>query len=201
VTRLSTFLLISLLLFNLLVAAPPQLNAQAPVSKLHIDIVEGDGQIINVKSHINPAPVVQVVDDNNQPIPGALVVFFLPSQGPGGTFANGSRNLTVSTDRSGRAAAAGVIPTRQTGQYEIRATASYQGQTASADIAQTNVSGISASNTGGGLSAKAWIIIGIAAGAVVGGVFAARSSGSSSATTSNSGIVINAGTPTVGPRQ
>jgi hypothetical protein len=51
------------------------------------------------------------------------------------------------------------------------------------------------------LSAKAWIIIGIAAGAVVGGVFAARASGSSSATTSNSGIVINAGTPTVGARQ
>ena len=197
--RLYTAVLISLLLFNLL-TTPPALDAQNPTLKIHVDIVEGDGQIINIKSRINPAPVVQVVDDNNQPVRGALVVFFLPSQGPGGTFANGSRNLTVSTDRNGRAAASGILPNTQTGQFEIRASASFQGQTASAVISQTNVSGISSSSTGGrGLSAKGWIILGaLAAGAVVGGIFAAR--GGSSSSSGNTGIVITAGTPTVGAR-
>jgi hypothetical protein len=222
VTRLSTAFLISLLLFNSLVIAPPALNAQAPAattqppaaaarapaqtaqaaaSKIHVDILEGDGQIVNIKARINLAPVVQVVDDKNQPLPGALVVFFLPTQGPGGTFPDGSRNLTVSTDRNGHAAAAGIVPNDQTGQFSIRASASYQGQTASADITQVNVSGVSASGTGGGgLSAKAWILIGVVAGAAVGGVLAARSGGSNSSTSGNTGIVITAGTPTVGAR-
>lgn len=206
-TRLSTAFLISLLLFNFLVMAPA-LNAQVtaptaqpPASKIHVDILEGDGQIINIKARINPAPVVHVVDDQNQPVQGALVVFFLPSQGPGGTFPDGSRNLTVSTDRNGHAAAAGIVPNNQTGQFSIRASASYQGQTASADITQVNVSGISASGTGGGgLSAKAWILIGVVAGAAVGGILAARSAGSSASTAGNTGIVITAGTPTVGAR-
>jgi hypothetical protein len=203
VTRLSTAFLISLLLFNFMVT-PEAANAQAAaptVSKIHVDILEGDGQIINIKARINPAPVVQVVDDKNQPVQGALVVFFLPSQGPGGTFPDGSRNLTVSTDRNGRATAAGMIPNNQTGQFSIRASASYQGQTASAEITQVNVSGVSASSTGGrGLSAKAWILIGVVAGAAVGGILAARGSGSSSSTSGNTGIVITAGTPTVGAK-
>jgi hypothetical protein len=207
VTRLSIAFLISLLLFNFLVtpeatnAQPPAGAAQAPTSKIHVDILEGDGQIINIKARINPAPVVQVVDDQSQPVQGALVVFFLPSQGPGGTFPDGSRNLTVSTDRTGRATAAGIVPNNQTGQFSIRASASYQGQTASADITQVNVSGVSASGTGGGgLSAKAWILIGVVAGAAVGGYLAARGSGSSSSTSGNTGIVITAGTPTVGAK-
>jgi hypothetical protein len=206
VTRLSTAFPIFLLLFNFLVApeagiAQPPAAANAPVSKIHVDILEGDGQIINIKARINPAPVVQVVDDQNQPVQGALVVFFLPTQGPGGTFPDGSRNLTVSTDRNGRATAAGIVPNNQTGQFSIRASASYQGQTASADITEVNVSGISASGTGGGgLSAKAWILIGVVAGAAVGGYLAARGGGSSSSTAGNTGIVITAGTPTVGAK-
>ena len=199
-TRLSIAFLISLLLFNFLVT-PEATNAQAPAAKIHVDILEGDGQIINIKARINPAPAVQVLDDKNQPVQGALVVFFLPSQGPGGTFPDGSRNLTVSTDRNGRAAAAGIVPNNQTGQFSIRVSASYQGQTASAEITQVNVSGVSASGTGGGgLSAKAWILIGVVAGAAVGGFLAARGGGSGSSTSGNTGIVITAGTPTVGAK-
>jgi hypothetical protein len=191
--RLLTAFLIPLLLFNLNGQTP----APAQVTRIHVDVLEGDGQIVNIKSRMNPAPVVQVVDDNNQPLQGALVVFFLPSQGASGTFANGSRNLTVTTDRGGKASAVGIIPNNQTGQFEIRASASYQGQSASATISQTNVSGISASGGGGGLSKKGLIIIVVAVGAVVGGVFAAKGGGSSSSSGSP-GIVIVPGTPTVG---
>ncbi len=194
VLRLYTAFLISLLLFNLNAQTP----APAQVARIHIDVLEGEGQIVNIKSQVHAAPVVQVVDDNNQPLRGALVVFFLPSQGPGGTFPNGSRNLTVSTDRDGKAAAAGIVPNNQTGQFEIRASASYQGQTANATISQTNVSGISTSGGGGGLSKKGLIIIVIAAGAVVGGIFAAKGGGSSSSSSGSPGIVIVPGSPTVG---
>jgi hypothetical protein len=201
VTRLSIAFLISLLLFNFLVTPEAEAQAPAAVSKIHVDILEGDGQIINIKARINPAPVVQVVDDKNQAVQGALVVFFVPSQGPGGAFPDGSRNLTVSTDRTGRATAAGIVPNNQTGQFSIRVSASYQGQTASVEITQVNVSGVSASGTGGrGLSAKAWILIGVVAGAAVGGILAARGGGSGSSTAGNTGIVITAGTPTVGAK-
>lgn len=163
-----------------------------------MNVVEGDGAIINIKSHINPVAAVQVVDDNNKPIAGALVVFFLPSQGPGGTFANGTRNLQVTSDRNGRAAAAGIAPNSQTGEFEIRASASYQGSSANATITQTNVSGTSASSTGGGISKKGLLIILLVAGGVAGGVLAARGGSSSSAQNTNTGITITPGTPTVG---
>lgn len=200
--RFSIALLISLLLFNLFVS-PPELDAQPPtpqstITKIHVDVLEGQGQLINIKSRVNSPPVVQVVDDNNTPLQGALVVFFLPAQGPSGTFANGTRNITVTTDKNGRAVAAGIIPNSQTGNFEIRASASYQGQTANATISQTNISGISASNNGSGISKKALIILIVAAGAVAGGVVAARGGGSSSSSSGSGGIVITPGTPTVG---
>ncbi len=166
--------------------------------KIHLNVVEGDGAIINIKSRINPVAAVQVLDDNNKPIVGAQVTFFLPSQGPGGKFGSGSNNLTVTTDRNGRAAASGITPNSQTGEFEIRATVSYQGQTASANITQTNVSGVSASGTGGGISKKGLIIILAVAGGIAGGVLAARGGGSAAAQNTNTGITITAGTPTVG---
>jgi hypothetical protein len=203
VPRLYTAFLISLLVFNLFGAQ--LLDAQQPATtappKLHIDVVEGDAQLINIKSHINPAPVVQVLDENNKPVQGALVVFFLPSQGPGGTFASGANNSTVTTDRNGRAAAAGIAPNSQTGVWEIRVSASYQGQTASAVITQTNVSGISVSGTGGGISKKAVIILALVGGAIAGGVIAARAAAGGGSSSGNKGIIITAGTATVGAPQ
>jgi hypothetical protein len=121
----------------------------------------------------------------------------MPSQGPSGTFVTGARTLNVNSDRNGRAAASGIIPNNQTGQYEIHASASYQGQTATAEISQTNISGVSASSTGGGISKKGLIILAAIAGGVVGGVIAARGGGSSSSSGTPS-ITITPGTPSVG---
>jgi len=91
--------------------------------KLIINIVEGEGALNNVKQRVNREPIVQVEDENHKPIAGAAVVFFLPTTGPGGTFANGSQTLTVTTDSLGRAAAKGIVPNHQTGQMQIRVTA------------------------------------------------------------------------------
>src|SRR5271166_3103367 len=85
----------SLLLANLLGAGPLEQDA-AP--KLIINVVEGEGALNNIKQRVNREPIVQVEDENHKPIAGAAVVFFLPTTGPGGTFANGSQTLTVTTD-------------------------------------------------------------------------------------------------------
>ena len=171
----------------------PAFAQDAP--KLNIVIVEGEGALNNVKQRVNREPIVQVEDENHKPVAGAAVVFLLPSQGPSGTFANGTQTLTVTTDSTGRATAAGIRPNKQTGRMQIRVTASQGGQTATAVITQMNVVGAAA---GGGLSttAKVLIVVGIAAGAAAGAIVATR--GGSSSSSSSSAITITAGTPSVG---
>jgi hypothetical protein len=167
--------------------------------KLFINIVEGEGALNNVKQRVNREPIVQVEDENHKPIAGAAVIFFLPSSGPSGTFANGSQTLTVTTDDLGRAAAKGIKPNSLTGKMQIRVTASANGQTATAMITQMNVVG---ANVGGGLSttAKVLIVVGIAAGAAAGAIIATRGGGSSSSSTIPGGasVSITPGTPSVG---
>ena len=164
---------------------------------LNIVIVEGEGALNNVKQRVNREPIVQVEDENHKPIAGAAVVFFLPSTGPGGTFANGSQTLTVTTDNLGRASAKGIRPNHQLGKMQIRVTASANGLTSSATITQMNVAG---ANVGGGLSttAKVLIVVGIAAGAAAGAIVATHGGGGSSSGSTTTGVTITAGTPTVG---
>jgi hypothetical protein len=168
--------------------------------KLEIVIVEGDGAINNIKERTVREPVIEVDDENHKPIAGAAVVFFLPNQGPGGTFFDGTKSLTITTDAQGRAVARGIKFNNLSGQMQIRVTASSSGQTATAVITQTNVAGAAASGTGLSTTAKVLIVVGIAAGAAVGAVLATRggSSSSSSGTPSAPSITITAGTPTVG---
>src|SRR5262249_35756374 len=123
-------------------------------------------------------PIVEIRDDQGRPIEGAAVTFFLGSQGPGGTFANGANTQTVTTGRSGQATARGIHLNPQPGPFEIRVTASYQGQTVTEMIRQRNVAGISTSHATG-LSGKAWLILGLAGAGIAGGVIAAKHGGSS----------------------
>lgn len=183
-----------LLLTNLFGAQPADPPQTAPM--LNIVIVEGEGTLNNVKQRVNREPIVQVEDENHKPIAGAAVVFFLPTSGPSGTFANGSQTLTVTTDATGRAAATGIHPNHTLGKIQIRVTASANGLSATATITQTNIAG---ANVGRGLSttAKILIVAGVAAGVGVGVYFGTR--GSSSGPTT--GITITPGTPSVGGPQ
>jgi hypothetical protein len=185
---------VCLLLVNLWTAAA---WAQEPPPKLAIVVVDGEGAVNDVKGQVTHPPVIQVVDQDQKPITGAAVVFFLPNQGPGGTFFDGTRSLTVTTDAQGRATIRGIRFNSQSGTMQIRVTASFGGQTATATIMQTNVVG----SGGSGLSttAKVLIIVAIAAGAAVGAVLATRGGSSSSSSTSSAPpITITAGTATVG---
>jgi hypothetical protein len=186
-----------LLLTNLIQA--PAWGQDAAQGKLNIVIVEGEGAINNVKDRVNREPIVQVEDENHKPIAGAAVIFSLPNSGASGVFANGSKTLTLTSDAQGRAAALGIKRNNVSGQMQIRVTASFAGQTASAVINQNNVAAV----TTAGLSttAKVLIILGLAGGAVAGGVVATRGGSSSTGgggTPPPPSITITAGTPSVG---
>ena len=145
-------------------------SAQNPAS-LQIVIVEGEGAINNVKQRVNREPIVQVEDENHKPVAGAAIIFFLPNDGPGGTFANGSMTFTTTSNAQGQAVARGIRFNNQAGSMQIRVSASFAGQTASAVITQTNVLGVAASGASvGGMSLGVKLLI---IGAVVGGGIAA----------------------------
>src|SRR5207302_2919473 len=156
--------LTSLLLLNLFCV--PGWTQEPP--QLRIVIVEGEGAINNIKQRVNREPIVQVEDENRRPVAGAAVVFSLPSQGPSGVFPNGSQTLTTITDSQGRASALGIRPNNQAGPLQIRVTASFQGQAASAVITQTNVAGVGPS-AGLSTTAKVWIVVAVAGAAAAGG--------------------------------
>jgi hypothetical protein len=194
-----------------LMAVPfsPIAGAQTAPAKLNLVIVEGDGAINNIRQRTAREPVVQVEDENHKPIAGAVVVFLLPNQGAGGTFANGARTLTVISDDQGRAVARGLRPNSGEGQYQIHVNASFGGQTATATITQTNAVGAAAGGgataAAAGVSGKLIAVLVVVGAAAAGGIAyaATHSSGSSSSSaTIGSGAsttTISAGAGTVGP--
>lgn len=191
------------LLLDMHIPAFAQVQTPGVAPKLRIVIVEGEGAINNVRQRVAREPIVQVEDENRKPIAGAAVTFLLPQQGAGATFANGSRSLTILTDNNGRAVARGLRPNNLNGQFEIRVTASHQGETASTSMRQTNAFTGAAVAAGAGLSLKLLAIVGAAAGAAVaGGVLATRGGDNGNGSGGGRpGTVIVPGTPSVGGPQ
>lgn len=180
-------------------------RAQEGASKLKISILEGEGAINNVRQRTAREPIVQVTDENNRPIAGAVVLFALPDRGASGTFANGATSMTVTTDAQGKAVATGLRPNTVAGKMEIRVSASHQGQTASATITQTNALGAAAAAGAGG--GKILAIVAVIGGAAAAGVIAAtrgsKGGGTPTPTPTPTPVptptVISAGTPTISP--
>ncbi len=201
-----SFLLLSTLALSTALAQPsaPAPAAPAPAA-FKIEVLEGEGSINNVQQRRAREPVVRVVDDDNTPLSGVSVTFSLPDMGPSGTFTGNIRTLTLLTNESGQAVARGLIPNQLIGKYQIRVTASYRGQRASAVINQINAAPGGAVSGG---SSKKLLIIALIGGAAAGGVALAASrgggSGSSNPTTpagavTPTGIVISTGTPVFQP--
>jgi hypothetical protein len=163
-------------------ALPLQIQAQeAQAPKLRIVILEGEGAINNIKKRTAREPIVQVEDENNRPVAGAMVMFRLPEQGAGGSFANGSKSIMAYTNADGRAVAVGLKPNATAGQFQISVQASYQGVTASAAITQTNIvaaaAAVGAAGATAGISKTLIAILAIAGGAAAAGTVAATRGG------------------------
>jgi hypothetical protein len=172
----------------------------APVHKLNLVIVEGDGAINNIRQRTAREPIVQVEDENHKPVAGAAVIFLLPRHGAGGTFSSGGHSLSVVTDAQGRAVARGIVPNGK-GQFQIQVNASYNGMTTTGTISQTNAVGAStgATTASAGISTKLVVILAVAAAAAAGGIAYAATHSGGGGSTAATGTTITAGTGTVGP--
>ncbi|MFN0106647.1 MAG: carboxypeptidase-like regulatory domain-containing protein [Bryobacteraceae bacterium] len=172
-------------------------QAAGQIQTLNIEIVEGEGAVNNIRQRMAREPMVQVTDENRKPVAGAAVVFLLPNQGAGGTFANGARSLTTLTDANGNAVARGLQANRLSGQYQVRVTASHQGRTASTSITMTNAALTGAA--AGGAALKWLLILGVAGGAAAGVAVAAT--GGNGGSPSRPSTTVTPGTPNVGAPQ
>lgn len=182
--------------FVLLMAAG-LVSADTPA--LQIVVVEGQGAINNAATHTGREPVVEVRDANDAPVVGAVVTFQAPATGPSAVFGSGNATLLTQTDANGRAVGRALHPNNVKGPFQIRVTASLNGQTASAVISQTNAMPVE-----GKSNKKLWLIP-IIAGAAAGGALAATHGKSSpasatpaSTTTTPTGSIVP-GTPSFGP--
>lgn len=170
--------------------------------QLQILVIGGEGSINNVKQRVAREPIVEVRDQNNRPVAGAVVLFEAPGSGPSGAFVGGTRALRVTTDVQGRALGQGFQPNTVTGDFNVQVTANYQGSTARTVIHMRNVGG------GGTNVAKAaghgkliGILIGVGAAAAAGtvlGLHAANNGNGTAVITPQTTIA--AGTGTVGAR-
>lgn len=97
--------------------------ASAAPKALFITILEGEGELNDVRARTAREPIVQVEDENHKPVAGALVVFAIPRGSVPGANFSGLNSLTVRTGADGRAVGRGFHVTRQTGNLQIEVTA------------------------------------------------------------------------------
>jgi hypothetical protein len=164
---------------------PPTPGQTTQPEKLNINVVEGAGAVNNVRTRAAREFTVEVDDQADHSVPGAVVTFLAPNEGAGGAFPGDTQLLTVVTDKDGRAVATGFRPNSTVGDYNIQVTATLGDQTATASISQSNralaVASAKKSNK------KVLAIVLVAAAVAVGaGAGLAGHGGSSSSSSSSS---------------
>lgn len=179
--------------------APGQIATSA---KLNINVIGGAGAINDVKQRMPRDITVEIDDENDHPVAGAMVTFFAPNEGPGGSFVGDSHLLTVMTGSDGRAVAKDFRPNDVVGDYNIQVSVTLGDQVANATISQSNQaqaethatkhSAMSGKKIGLIVAAGAAVAVGAALGLSHGG-----SSPSNSSATQTATIGVG-GTPTVG---
>ena len=148
---------------------------------LKIVTLQGEGAVNDTKTKTITEPVVEVRDSRELPVADAEVIFQLPTMGPSGLFPDRSRILKTKTNSQGQAIASGYVPNDETGRFNIKATATSAGRTATAIIAQSNARDFVASEKKMSKArSRRWKILAIAGGAAAtGGIIAATRGGSS----------------------
>jgi hypothetical protein len=172
--------------------------------EIRVVVLEGDGALNNIKLERAKEPVVRVETTTGRPVEGAAVHFTAPSSGPGARFGSGA-SATAMSDARGIAIGRGLRPNRTAGQFEIRVTASWAGETATARLTQTNVEPIELDQKG----SRKFALLAILGGAAAGGAILAALAGGGGGTVatrppagappaSAPGLTITPGTPVFG---
>jgi hypothetical protein len=85
---------------------------------------------------------VQILDQNDQPVEGADVVFRFPLNGPSATFGGQRNAVTVRTDARGQARASGWSANDQAGNFQVQVTATRGSEMGQTTVRMTNVTRI-----------------------------------------------------------
>src|SRR5262249_11704361 len=117
-------------------SSPLQSSGTSPqAAALRLVVLEGEDSVNLIDKKTAVKPTVEVRDRNDLSVSGAAVRFAI--NGRNAAFQGGSRAVSVTTDSLGRATVQGLTPTAK-GAVQIEVQASYQGQSATATITQTN---------------------------------------------------------------
>ena len=196
-------------------AVPP--NQAQPVSQLPIEqslkirVLAGNDEMNDLERKVMAPLVVQVVDQNENAIEGAEVIFRFPINGPSATFPGNKPTVTVRTNGTGQAAAVNWMANGQAGTFQVHVNASYGNQIGETTVSMTNVTRIeentrrttsrneSSTNRNEHLWSHWWFkaaVIGGAAAIGIGVYLGTRGGGHSTST-----VTISPGSPGVGGPQ
>jgi hypothetical protein len=166
---------------------------QSSTTKLNINVVEGAGAVNNIRTRAAREFTVEVDDENDHPVAGAVVTFLAPTEGPGGSFAGDTQLLTVMTDKDGRAIAGSFRPNNSVGDYKIQVTATLGDQTGSTTISQSNQALAVAAAKHSNKTVLILVAVGAAVAVGAGVGLAGHGSGSSSGTSSTPTATLGVG--------
>jgi len=176
--------------------------ACAQPATLKLTLIEGDGAVYPAGSRATRGVTVRVTNETGQPVEGATVSFSLPSEGPGGVFASGTRTEVATTHADGSAAAWGMQWNRTPGSFVILITAvkgaARSGVTCSQSLAAAAVPAARQQRTGARGHKALWITLAVVAGAAGAGVAAAGGSKTSTTAPGLTGVQIGAPTISLG---
>lgn len=171
--------------------APQAAKPAAPVSSLKLLVLQGKDAVNDIQGRSFTIPIIELRDDNDQPVEGAQVIFALPANGPGGFFPGNTITFTTRTNVQGQASAP-FTPNGVPGRFAIQVTATSGDRFGQTSIPQSN------GTVEVGAPKRSWfhpsrkkviILAGVGVGAVVAIVLANRSSPT---------ISISAGPPVFG---
>ena len=175
----------------------------ATVRSLKVMPLAGNQQMNDLENKVMAPLVVQVLDQNDQPVEGADVVFRFPLEGPSASFADNKNAQTFRTNADGQAAAVGWMANGKVGTIQVQVTASRGNEQGSTAISMTNVTRIVAGEKAQRKSwwSSRWAKVGViagAAGVVTAVVLATRGGSSTKATPTTPTITGSPGSPTIG---
>ena len=198
------------LLLVVRMAAPTVVWAQTPaaapatVRSLKVVPLAGNHEMNDLATKVMAPLVVQVLDQNDQPVEGADVMFRFPVEGPSATFPDHTNLAKVRTNADGQAAAIGWMANEKVGTFQVFVTALRGNEQGTATITMTNATRITNERARSG---KHWYstkwgrvaLVAGAAGIAAAIVLAERGSGSKSTTPTV--ITATPGSPTIGGPQ
>jgi hypothetical protein len=153
-----------------LLTMPAAAQQPSALQRLRIIPLEGHNAINYLSLRTGTAPVVEVRDENDRPVEGAIVTFKLPASGAGATFQNGQTTYTATTDFRGQAGSSEYTPNRTPGRFTVEITATEQDRTARFLMVQTNSIEALPAGLGGPKQSNKWkwVLLSVAVGAGAG---------------------------------